>query len=394
MGILDQIANPNAVSSFGQGLKIVDDIETRRMNRMAQEVEIGQALQQMQLQKQEQDRLARKGTIISQGLTPQQMPQQAPQEMPQGPVAPQEAQAMQQQAMQTVQATPLQAIDESPNYAGLADKLAAEGFTQEAQMYYGLQEKEDKKIADETDTERKNFIQLAEVIGNTLEGVVKVEEAGNLPDAKKLWEQSVNTLLKNPLIKKNPKIFDYLKNNSDYEPNKAKILYASTSLGGKARDQYIQQKSAEETQRHNLAREFIDQVEAQKKGSGGNFKFTKSDRVMQLARKISTNKATDSEKKEFDLYKNMDPFKQFMSKALSNMETNVTEPPKEDKGVLKSLIDKVTGTNETVSPELPKTVTVGKDTFKVLAKMPDGRVKIESADGRIGYVDAARIQGK
>lgn len=264
MGILDQIANPQ-MPDFLQGLKVISNLETARTQRRVAEIQAGSALQQMQTRQQATVRRQKGIETIGKSLLPQEAAPTSPiqagpgaleepapaqtgvGEQPIGPTAPVEegpqpeegALTLEQgqQIIQNVVETPKTEIDEAGNFTELANKLAAQGNMDLAQVYYQIAERTDEKIRNQTATEKKQSEQVTEMAFRPLANVVKLQEAGNTEQAKAAYNQFMDRIASDPRFEDSKDVQMLVQKFGTYQPGLAKYLYTTTAYGKNAREQ-------------------------------------------------------------------------------------------------------------------------------------------------------------
>ena len=264
MGILDQIANPK-IPSFLDNLKVMDDIEQRKTNRMLAEVQAGQYLQNLTKQRQLAEE-QRKGTqLISQYLQPktatpsqaipsQAMPQTAPQQQtflekigtPKTPEIPEtialpsqekQQEVQQQQALDIASQIPVNTISEAQNLNDLADKLAAIPAMQPfSKFIYGLADQTLEHVRTQTKEQRQLSEKLFELTGANFRQVAKLEQSGHPEQAKELFNQTRDFILSDERFNKDPNVQKFYTQFKDYKPGLGNYIYLATQYSAQARN--------------------------------------------------------------------------------------------------------------------------------------------------------------
>lgn len=263
MGILDKIADPK-VPNFLEGLKVISNLETARTNRRIAEIQAGSALEKMKANRQATERRQLGMQTIGESLLPQQAapvspiqagpgaleegPQLPVEEGPQLPVeeglsapteAPEEGALTPEQGQQMIQNIVQMSkseIDEVANYTELGNKLAAQDNLDMAKVMFDQAEQSDKRIKQETATEKEQAEQALEMAFSPLTNVIKLQEVGNMGQAKAAYKDFIDRVSNDPRFVDNKNIQTLVQNFGTYSPGLAKYLYATTAFGKNARE--------------------------------------------------------------------------------------------------------------------------------------------------------------
>lgn len=244
MSILDDIANPQ-VPNYLQGLQTVENIQTARENRRINEIKTGMALQQIMQQRQA-------ANTIQQFLRPptpeptQQAPAPAPSEGPPTREGVPAAQAMPKDVSEKLFApfisAPTELMQRSKTTRDLADTLAAQPGNQEiAKQFYDMSNYYTDLASKESKQERDYAQQMFANMGNNFYQIAKLEDQGNQDQAKALYNQTKDLIMKDPRFGNDPHVQQFFQMFPEYQPGLGKYIYTTTMYGQKARDQFQEQ---------------------------------------------------------------------------------------------------------------------------------------------------------
>lgn len=248
MSILDEIANPQT-PNYLEGLRFMDNLETSKLNRRIAEIQAGQTLQEMQMQREAAARRQQGTEYISERLSrPQATTQKAisregigpptPITMPSGEVklAPAPAPAP-SNPLYNIKQIPTDQIRLADTYRDIADFLA-KNDDERAKSYYDLADKQMAEVRSESEAERKQFLQTLETVGNQFYKVSKLEQQGNSEEAQAQFDQAKRMLANDPRFAEDDKIKKFLSAYPSYAPGLGTYIYATTMSATKAREQF------------------------------------------------------------------------------------------------------------------------------------------------------------
>lgn len=246
MSILDDIANPQ-IPNYLQGLQTVENIQNQRVNRHLQEIRTGMALQQIMQQRQA-------ANTIQQFLQPQQpqqaqQPSPAPAERPSTREGVPAAQPLPKEIAAKVfapfQNAPTDLMQKAETTNDLADTLAGQGNQETAKMYYDMSSYYTDLARKETKEQRDLSQQMFANMGNNFYQIAKLEDQGNKDQAKALYNQTKDLIMKDPRFANDPEVKQFFQMFPEYQSGLGKYIYTTTMYGQKARDQFQREYPAE-----------------------------------------------------------------------------------------------------------------------------------------------------
>ena len=256
MGILDQIANPK-VPSFLDNLKVMDDIEQRKTNRMLAEVQAGKTLQDIQMQREAMANQQRGTQAIERFLLPQQQTylsqlgqgqnlNRSAQEEPQITASPPTSQEqVKQQILQPFQNLRTEQLTSAQNLTQLANTLMSiPGNEGRAKQFYDTANLAYQRAIDSTQKEWEQTSTMFEALGNQYDDLAKLEDKNDFKAAQTKFDEIRNFIKQDPRLNQNPDVQQFFTQFDHYQPGIGKYILASTMLGKKARDQYLQERLA------------------------------------------------------------------------------------------------------------------------------------------------------
>lgn len=250
MSILDEIANPQT-PNYLEGLRLMDNLETSKLNRRIAEIQAGQTLQEIQLTREAAARRQRGTEYIAEQLQRPEGKTQAaisregvgppmPVTTPSGETTliPAPAPAPEpSDPLQNIKQIPTDQIRLADTYRDIADYLA-KNDDERAKDYYDLADKQMAEVRTESESERKQFLLTLETVGNQFYKVSKLEQQGDEEGAQAQFNQAKNLLLNDPRYADDPNVKKFLGAYPNYAPGLGTYIYATTMSATKAREQY------------------------------------------------------------------------------------------------------------------------------------------------------------
>jgi hypothetical protein len=215
VGILEIIANPYVPSAMEQ-LKTQDMIEARRSRRSMQALQRDQIQQSMRLEQEQAQQKAQS--------------QQAGRAIIGGTSSPLD------QATDAIKDIPAQQL-EKMDYEQIGRQLAqVPGREQSSQFYLKLGQKSKELVQKQTKEERADAERLYELTASPMKEVAELTDAGQLGQAKALYERTMGFIRNDTRVKENKEVRDFFESITEYQPGLAKFVYASTRSNKKARE--------------------------------------------------------------------------------------------------------------------------------------------------------------
>jgi hypothetical protein len=112
-----------------------------------------------------------------------------------------------------------------------------------AQFYHNAADKAEELAIKQTDAEREQAQLLFEQTGNAFYEISKLEDGGNMEQAKVAYDQVVDNILADPRFDDNQDVQDFYAEFKDYEPGLGKYVYSVTMYGQKAREQFQNERT-------------------------------------------------------------------------------------------------------------------------------------------------------
>jgi hypothetical protein len=255
MGILDEIANPGrGVPTYLENLRLMEDIEARRSNKMLSEIQSGQVLQEMAIQREEQEGKAQGRQLIGEALgrpakerslgrkpqieapADEAIPVNAEGEAPEDQAIPKDV--MQELILNPLQQIPIEEIERSTKLSDLGDiLLSIPGNEEAAKIFYAASEKQQEQEFKETKKEGEIRDLLYETAGNALYDAMQLEQAGNDEQAQMKYEQTMDRIAQDSRFQSDKMLQRTLRQHREWQPGLARYMWTSTMLGKKSRDQ-------------------------------------------------------------------------------------------------------------------------------------------------------------
>lgn len=291
MSILEEIANPKGIN-VGESLKLMDMLETNKINRKLADIQAGSYLQKMRADAARTEAMNKGYKYIQDKLGGKKEPAQAPllqdnlnagsadiaQSAAKGEFKSPEPIMLNKEMVPAIvdfSQKNLSKVDPGEiDKAKTAEDIAATigavpGMENVGKFYLDVSKQIHDRISKETKEQRDQMEQAMEVFGNPMKEVATAEQSGDTETAKRIYEQTIANIAKDPRFKDIPEVQNLIDTFDQYQPGLGKYMYITTMMGSKARDQFqkeagqeMDKKQLAETVRHNKAMEKISDQKA------------------------------------------------------------------------------------------------------------------------------------